>query len=138
MGRVTSITCDEIILQHGVMPFSSNSTLFIDCMAENFFGYNSFEKDFEVFNHDRIRLGPLPMVFNPSFSAALIGYLESKFSNDAVKNKFLYFVKGSEDLDLRELFVLNFYCQLKTIDEIATNPKTVLNLSQIRAHILME
>ena len=124
MGRVTSITCDEIILERGVVPFSSESTLVVDCMAEDVYGYLSFGKDFEIFNPGRIRLGPPILIFNPSFTAALVAFLESEYSEDDVKNRFLYFGKDMDKFaNMKNVFILSLYAHLKTLDVVGKKCK---------------
>jgi len=120
LGRVNSISTNKIILDRGTIPFSSDSTLIIDCMAEDFFGYYDFEEDFEVFNTGRIRLGPLLFIFNPSATSAIIAFLESEFYDDSIKNSFLYFFKGKKKQynDL-EVFILVWYYHMKTVDQIS-------------------
>jgi hypothetical protein len=64
LGRVTSITSTNVILENGIIPFSSKDTLVVDCIAEdNFYGYLNFDENFKVFNKNHIRLGPLGKLY---------------------------------------------------------------------------
>ena len=120
LGRVTSISSNDIVLEGGTVPFVPGETLFVDCTAQEFYGYYNFDQDFEFFNEDKIRLGPLPILFNPSMTSTLIAYLEAKISDDYVKNNLIYFVKGDNKngLDSKEIFLVNLYNQMKTLDRI--------------------
>ena len=119
LGRVTSISKNEIILEKGTIPLSCENTLVVDCMADNFYGYINFESDFETFKPSLIQLGPIPMLFNPSLSSAVIGYLEATFHDDAVKNSFLYLPVSKQ---IREdglgYFVESVYCHFKTHEQL--------------------
>lgn len=118
-GRVQSIEAG------GVMVFASDrcseeappsgdarSTVFVDCMAENFKGYTGFSKDFKIFEPHRINLGPLLAVFNPSFSAALIAYMESKIEDDKTKNACCFWGTSPDTV---AYFFQSFYGQIKTL-----------------------
>ncbi len=120
LGRVTAISSDQIMLDKGTVSFSPDETLVVDCMAQDFYGYYDFEDDFEVFNTGRIRLGPLSFLFNPSGTSALTAYLEAQFSDDAIKNSFLCFPKGtSEGVNMKEWFILHLYYHMKTVGQLA-------------------
>ncbi len=119
LGRVTAISSDQIILDKGTVPLSPVETLVVDCMAQDFYGHHTdFDDDFEIFNTDRIRLGPLSLLFNPSGTSAITAFLEAHFSDDAIKNKFLYFPKASEGMNMKEFFLLHMYYHLKTVDQM--------------------
>ncbi|VEU36864.1 unnamed protein product [Pseudo-nitzschia multistriata] len=122
MGRVTSITSNEIIFQNGAhsVPFSPIDTLVVDCMTEDTYGYFSFEEDFQFFNPHKIRLGPAVAIFNPSHTSTMIAFLEAEFSDsaagDAVKNSFCCFPRGRElkKNSTQQLLMLYFYYESKT------------------------
>lgn len=119
LGRVTSISSNDIVLERGTVPFVPGETLFVDCTAQEFYGYYTYDQNFEFFNEDKIRLGPLPILFNPSMTSTLIAYLEAKFSDDSVKNNFIYFVKGDKNkLNSKQNFLVSLYCQLKTLERL--------------------
>lgn len=139
LGRVTSISSEEIILERGTVNFSADDTLFVDCMADKFNGYFSFDQDFSIFNKDRIRLGPLPVTYNPSGSSTLLAYLEAHIADDDVKNNFIYFAKGDKNYhqcSTMELFFLNIYYQGKTFHDLAQYyPPAISFMLQSRTHI---
>ena len=84
------------------------------------YGYD-FKWGHKIFNEDRIRLGPVTHMFNPSFTSALVGYLEGTFHDDNVKNGFLYFPCGDEFRDARaEQFIVYLIAQFR-------NSKNLLN-----------
>ena len=120
-GRVTSITEKEVIFANGAhsIPFSATDTIVVDCTAHDTYGYLNFDKDFKFFNPHRIRLGPLTSFLNPSHTSAQVGFLEAQYadtsSGDDVKNSFLFYTRGPDELDsgLRYL-MLNWYAQVKT------------------------
>jgi hypothetical protein len=121
-GRVTSITLDEIVLESGKTFISHDDTFVVDCMAENFFGYNDFEPDFQTFKPNLIQLGPMPFLFNPSLTSTLMGYLEATFHDDSVKNSFIYLPVSKlmkESSGTPMAFVIAMYCHLKTHGEVA-------------------
>ena len=120
LGRVTSITLDEIVLESGRTFISHDNTLVVDCMAEKFFGYWDFEPDFQTYKPNLIELGPLPFLFNASLSSALIGYLEATFHDDSVKNSFIYHPVSKQMKENSIIsFVISVYCHLKTHEQIA-------------------
>ena len=105
LGRVTSISSNDIVLEGGTVPFVPGETLFVDCTAQEFYGFYNFDQ---------------PIVFNPSMTSTLIAYLEAKISDDYVKNNLIYFVKGDNKngLNSKEIFLVNLYNQMKTLDRI--------------------
>jgi len=125
LGRVTSINADGVMVFGGndddcdespnEVHLSSNkdSTVFVDCMAFDGYGYIDFQEDMKIFEPNKINLGPLPVIFNPSFASALIAYMETKTEDDETKNAcFFYPTKSS--ITYVEL-LRGFYCQLKTL-----------------------
>jgi len=70
---------------------SCNKTVFIDCMAEDFYGYTTMPKDMKIYNKNKINLGPSFFLFNPSLSAAVTAYLDVHIVDDEMKNRALFF-----------------------------------------------
>uniref|UniRef100_A0A7R9ZH01 Uncharacterized protein n=1 Tax=Pseudictyota dubia TaxID=2749911 RepID=A0A7R9ZH01_9STRA len=133
MGRVTSITNNSINLEQGSIQLSATDTLFVDCMADldgSFYGYD-FDEKFQVFEPGRINLGPLCTVFNPSFSSAIIAYIETTFvEDDGMKNSLLYFPRGKHATPTPSAFFGMLFAQMKTIEALGKYPpamKFVLN-----------
>eukprot|EP00536_Pseudo-nitzschia_multiseries_P006341 jgi/Psemu1/324309/estExt_fgenesh1_pg.C_1330009 len=123
LGRVTSITSSEVIIQNGVhsIPFSPSDTLVVDCMANNMYGYYDIEENCEIFNPHKIRLGPTTSLFNPSHSSTQAAFLEAFFDDsaagDTVKNSFCFFPRGPKELKMitnQQLYLLLFYSEMKT------------------------
>ncbi len=81
LGRVSTIGADEITLEGGVIP-TGPTTLHIDCSAAGIPTHPSTP----VFDGDRITLQWV-RTCQPAFSAALIGFVESTFTDDEVKNR---------------------------------------------------
>jgi len=81
LGRVTSIEADRIELDHGTIP-TGPTTLHIDCSAAGI----PARPATTVFDGDRITLQWV-RTCQPTFSAALIGFVEARFDDDAVKNR---------------------------------------------------
>mmetsp|Transcript_25027 Transcript_25027/g.38728 ORF Transcript_25027/g.38728 Transcript_25027/m.38728 type:complete len:247 (+) Transcript_25027:2-742(+) len=98
-----------------------NDTLFIDCMVDNFYGYSSFNKDFQIFEPNRIRLGPYLAAFNASFSSAIIAYMEATFLSDDDKNNMCFFLKGNYCDSVPEALLGAFFLQVKTMTALCTN-----------------
>jgi len=128
LGRVTSITSDEIKLEKGVVPLPASpaDTLFVDCMADldgTFYGYRHPE-DFKIFDGDQINLGPFIVLFNISCSSAIIAYIESTFADDSeMRNNLLYFGTGENHTkpDFKSFFS-QFYYQSKTFNALGAYP----------------
>jgi hypothetical protein len=81
LGRVEAIGPDEIRLARGTVP-TGPGVLYIDCSAAGI----PTHPGTPVFDGDRITLQWV-RTCQPTFSAALIGYVESRFTDDAVKNR---------------------------------------------------
>jgi len=81
MGRVQAIGTDEIRLDHGTVP-TGPTTLHVDCSARGIPTLPSRP----VFEGDRITLQWV-RTCQPAFSAAMIGFVESAFDDDATKNR---------------------------------------------------
>lgn len=80
LGRVTSIGTDQVELEHGVIT-TGPRVLHIDCSAAGIPTVPSTP----VFDGDRITLQWI-RTCQPTFSAALTGFIESTFEDDDVKN----------------------------------------------------
>ena len=80
LGRVTAVNADEILLEQGSIP-TGRTTLHIDCSAAGIPTHPSTP----IFDGDRITLQWV-RTCQPAFSAALIGFVESTFADDEVKN----------------------------------------------------
>ena len=81
LGRVTSIERDVIQLEQGSIPTSPTS-LHIDCLAAGIPGHASVP----VFARDRITLQWIGGC-QPTFSAAMTGFIEATFDDEALKNR---------------------------------------------------
>ena len=143
LGRVTEITNDTIILKEGTIPVSTPSdTLIVDCMADfdgSFYGYRDWPEDKQIFEEDRVNLGPLFVAFNPSCSAALTAYIESTFEDDCeMKNKLLYFLHQRKDTESKpDMWPGLLYAQLKTFKALGCYPPAVtygISLSSLQRH----
>jgi len=140
LGRVTSITSNEIKLEQGTVPLSSPAdTLFVDCMADidgTFYGYRLSE-DFKVFDRDRINLGPPLVAFNVSCSSAIIAYIESTFADESeMRNNLLYFPCGEDHnkTDFMSFFV-QFYMQNKTFKALGLYPPAMQFVLKSRTYL---
>ena len=80
LGRIQSITENEIVLDGGAIPTSAD-TLHIDCTACAV----SNSESVPVFQEDCIRLQTVRTV-QPVFSAALIAYVEANYDDDEKKS----------------------------------------------------
>ncbi len=81
MGRVMAIDADTVRLEQGTIS-TGPSTLHIDCSAAGIPTHPATA----VFEDDRITLQWV-RTCQPAFSAALIGFVESTFTDEAVKNR---------------------------------------------------
>ena len=81
LGRVTAVNADAIRLEQGSIP-TGPSTLPIDCSAAGIPTHPSTA----VFAGDRITIQWV-RTCQPAFSAALIGFVESTFTNEELKNR---------------------------------------------------
>jgi hypothetical protein len=81
LGRVTSIEPDRITLEQGSIP-TGPTVLQVDCSAAGIPTLPSTT----VFAGDRITLQWV-RTCQPTFSAALIGFVEARFDDDDVKNR---------------------------------------------------
>jgi hypothetical protein len=83
-GRVQRITKDDVILDGGEAP-ASPGTLYVDCTARAI-GANVNNRS-PVFSPGLIRL-QMVRLYQPTFSAALIGHIEATISDEAAKRQF--------------------------------------------------
>jgi hypothetical protein len=81
LGRVQALAADHMVLDGGRVDVAPG-TLFIDCTASAV----EFRKPQPIFQEGRIVL-QVVRIPQPAFSAALIGYVEAHYSDDAQKNK---------------------------------------------------
>ena len=80
LGRVVHIESDQIVLQHGSIPTSSGQ-VHVDCSA----GGLRLAPGRPMFESTRITLQQI-RTCQPTFNAALVGYLEASRHDDAEKN----------------------------------------------------
>jgi hypothetical protein len=80
-GRVRAIAPEEIRLEHGAVT-TGPATLYVDCSAAGIPTHASTP----VFDGDRITLQWI-RTCQPTFSASMIGFVESTFSDEATKNR---------------------------------------------------
>ena len=132
-GRVVSIEVDTILLERGSLAFAPETTLLVDCMVDNEYGYTFHEK-FQIFGKGRIHLGPEIAYFNPSFSSAIIAFLEcnvtsiqqhnNNYDNDdddahSRKNNYCYFLRGKQHTQPHPIAFLGAaYMDNKTFDAL--------------------
>jgi hypothetical protein len=81
MGRVQAIETDEMVLDQGRVPVAAH-TLFIDCTASAV----EPRPAQPIFQGDKLVLQIVRMPL-PTFSAALVAYVEAHHDDDAVKNQ---------------------------------------------------
>ncbi len=81
MGRVSHVKETEIILDGGTIPTSPDH-VHVDCSARAV----SNEEIKPIFQGDLIT-PQMVRSYQPVFSAAVIGHIEGKYDNDAIKNK---------------------------------------------------
>jgi len=120
MGRATSVDANTIAFEKGSLPYDPADTLLVDCMVDNLYGYN-FDKDFQIFEADKINLGPVTFVFNASASGAHIAFLECALGeDDAAKNDCCFFLREEDGRtpDGIEYMVGQFYLQNKTTEKL--------------------
>jgi len=114
-GRVLSIEADGITLEREQLSYSIPETVFVDCMVDNLYGYLDFKEDFTTFEPNRINLGPMMSVFNPSFTSALVAYIESTFLDDEIKNSLCFFLSGKYSTTDGAGYIGVQYAHLKTL-----------------------
>ena len=81
LGRVTRLTPDEIVLEHGAVA-SGNSPLYIDCSSQGI----PRRPATPIFDGDRIT-PQWVRTCQPTFSAAFVGHVEATYDDDALKNE---------------------------------------------------
>lgn len=90
MGRVSRIEPTEIVLQHGRIPTNSN-TLHVDCTADGL-----AKRDVvPIFDGNRITLQSVFMC-QQVFSAAILGFIETRYDDDETKNNLCQVVPHPE------------------------------------------
>ena len=81
MGRVVRIEADAIVLEEGTLP-SNSKKLYVDCTADGL----ARRDPRPVFNGSRITLQSLVMC-QQVFSASVVGFVESRYDDEAKKNE---------------------------------------------------
>ena len=81
MGRVKAIEADHLVLDQGTLPMPAN-TLYVDCTASAV----EPRPTQPIFQADRIVL-QVVRIPQPTFSAALIAYVEAHYEGDQAKNR---------------------------------------------------
>ncbi|MCI0856844.1 MAG: NAD(P)/FAD-dependent oxidoreductase, partial [Chloroflexi bacterium] len=81
LGRVRSISADEIVLENGSIP-TGPDVLHIDCAADGLMRRPAAP----VFEGDRITLQNI-RTCQPTFSAGLTGHVEASYTDEAQKNE---------------------------------------------------
>ena len=124
MGRATAIHKHSIKLQHGSISFDPQTTLLVDCMVDNHYGY-TFNENFTIFGANRITLGPEISIYSPSFSSAIIAFLECAVHETAddgdntTKNDYCFFLRGKQHtLPHPETFLGAYYMDAKTFGAV--------------------
>jgi hypothetical protein len=82
MGHVTGIEPGRLVMQKGTVEVAKN-TFFVDCTGRG--GVVVGQDVPPVFDGDQIHMF-MVRPFQPAFSAALIGFLEATYDDDATKN----------------------------------------------------
>lgn len=127
--HVASIESNQLIFQDESQPaleFSPEDTLLVDCMVDNLYGYD-FPADFQIFESDRINLGPGLAFFNVSFSSAMVAFVETcidreykqgnSTSSDLehLKNTQLVFLRGKYATAHPETFLGAYFMHSKNM-----------------------
>lgn len=81
LGRVTRLTSEEIVLEHGAVASSANP-LYVDCSSQGIPRLPSTP----IFDGDRIT-PQWVRTCQPTFSAAFVGHVEASYDDDALKNE---------------------------------------------------
>jgi len=137
VGRASAVEKDRIVLERGTIDYESDSTLLVDCMAEGNYGLH-FPQDLRIYEPGRITLGPLTVVFNASFSAAHIAFLECALDSDDAKNDCCYFIRGAtaETVGKLEQLIGSFYLTNKSYEKLMKVPGGLKFLFQSRTNIM--
>lgn len=117
MGRAKAIDQGVVALDRGTLEFSVENTVLVDCMVNNFYGHR-FDEDLEIFQPDRINLGPITSIANPSLSSAQIAFLECALDDDKSKNDRCYFLRGEFSEPTREGAIGALYMSMKSTNAI--------------------
>ena len=81
LGHIESVTADEIVLEHGVVPLPPRS-LVVHCAASGL----QYPPLVPLWGRDKIRLQTIRVGF-PCFCAALAGYVEATRDDDRERNR---------------------------------------------------
>ncbi|GAB7322503.1 hypothetical protein MBLNU13_g03433t1 [Cladosporium sp. NU13] len=102
MGRVKSISSDQIVLESGVLA-PKHDTLYVDCSAEGL----TKAKPVPVFNGNKITLQSVRQC-QQVFSAAFIAHIEAAYDDEKVKNALCQPIPHPNDwLDWLRVSMLN-------------------------------
>lgn len=135
LGRITSITSNEIIFEKGTTTMEMNSTLFVDCMVDKLYGYEDFPDNFKFFEPGRINLGPMLALFNPSLTSAIVAYLEVTFNNDNIKNKFCFPLLGKYGKAIPDTLIGGIYAQSKQMLALSCYKPAIKFVLNSRTHL---
>jgi hypothetical protein len=81
LGRVTRLTPDEIVLEHGTVE-STGDPLYVDCSSQGI----PRRPSTPIFDGDRITPQWI-RTCQPTFSGAFVGHVEAIYDDDALKNE---------------------------------------------------
>ena len=127
-GRASSVQFDEILFQDDnetPLEFTPGTTLLVDCMVEEFYGYEVSE-NFRIFEKGRINLGPAIAFFNVSLTSAMIAFIESNIKKDingnqyddddldARKNESCYILRGRHSRPEPQILIGAYYMHIKS------------------------
>lgn len=90
LGRVQTLEPRQMVLDQGTVP-ADLDTLYVDCSA----GAIQMPPKLPVFNHDTINLF-MVRICQPTFSGAVIAYIESRFSDRSEQNAMCAVVPSPE------------------------------------------
>jgi hypothetical protein len=108
MGRVKSITSDQIVLESGALP-SKPDTLYIDCSAEGL----AKPTPVPVFNGNKITLQSVRQC-QQVFSAAFIAHIEAAYDDKKAKNELCQPIPHPYHwFDWLEIAMLNYQTTLR-------------------------
>jgi len=146
LGSATSIGPHTVHLERGSLEFPPQDTLLVDCMAENCYGYTSFGEDFQIFEPNRINLGPSLGFFNISLTSAVVAFLEASLGGSSTtcsnnksvlqkQNDCCYFMRGKH-ADSPEMLAGMMYTEAKYTEALMKNvPGAVKFLMKSRVNM---
>jgi hypothetical protein len=117
--KSAAIDTKELLLIRTIKDTVRLGKVFIDCMANDFYGYFSFPKDFKIFERNQINLGPIVTLSNPSFSSALIAFMETWVGDNDMKNNCFFYFSCEippHQVDYARTFLGQIYNQMKTLE----------------------